>query len=193
MWSRAHFPRARSLPETHQSLDSQWGTLCPGSVLCQSPHLPLHSGQGGDLPPPECPSQSSTGWGGEGAPAEQGNMSKETSRPYRVCLYVCLCLGQPLLWGKTETSEVHVSGCHHRSPALPIFPIALARADDGGSQGNARGGLACTSSSSPPCCALPGLYSRGRIRISLLMICQKDQDLEPFPLEAKTNHFFPLL
>ena len=38
---------------------------------------------------------------------------------------------------------------------------------------------------------LPGLHSWARI--SLLIICQEDQDLELFPPEAKTNHFFPLL
>lgn len=55
----------------------------------------------------------------------------------RVCVSVCVW-ASPLLWGKTESSEDSVSGCHRRSPALPIFPIALARADDGGSQGNAQ-------------------------------------------------------
>lgn len=71
------------------------------------------------------------------------------------CLSAYLCLHQsPSCGRKTETSEVRVSGCHHRSPELPIFQLTQARAEEGGSQGNSWVSLAPTSSS-PPSWALP--------------------------------------
>lgn len=134
--------------------------------------------------------QSST-VGGWGVPLP----NSETSQPCRVCLCVCLAWASPLLWGMAETSEVSVSGCHHRSPALPIFPIALARADSGSSQGNARVSLASASSSSPPFLgpAWPALLGQNQDQDQPANYLSKGLRLGAIPFEAKVNPFFPLL
>lgn len=102
---------------------------------------------------------------------------------------VCLSASGPALlrWGRQRPVRSASLGVATGHGLCKSFWSLWPGADDGGSRGKAGVGLAPPLFPGP----LPGLHSWARI--SLLIICQEDQDLELFPPEAKTNHFFPLL
>lgn len=102
-------------------------------------------------------------------------LDHESSRPYRVCLYVGLYLGQPPSCGGRQRPGRGQRLCV--SPQVTSFALrpGLLRELPRGmpaSQGNAWD--AWHLPLSPPASrALPGLHSWSRVRISRLIICQK--------------------